>query len=104
MQAHTGRSRPNDRTEEMDAMDLERLERWASKHLAAGSRSVENAQDDSTGSYQSLQPALLEEPVRNSAPSAVKMEAGLRVCSRCGKPLHMSATACRECGEPAPRR
>ena len=104
MQAHSGRSRPNDRTEEMDALDLERLERWANKHLAADSHSVENAQDDSTGSYQSLQPTLLEKPVQTSAPSAVKIEAGLRVCTRCGKPLHMSATVCRECGEPAPRR
>ena len=37
-------------------------------------------------------------------PSMVKFEAGLRVCPRCGKPVHMSATTCRECGSPVPRR
>jgi len=34
----------------------------------------------------------------------VKMEAGLRLCARCGKPLHISATVCRSCGEPVPKR
>jgi hypothetical protein len=99
-----GRGRSNARTEDMDAVDLERLEQWASRHLAA-SNAAENSQGDATtGSFQSLAPSLVEEPVRGSVPSSVKMEAGLRVCSRCGKPLHMSATVCRECGEPAPRR
>jgi ribosomal protein L32 len=103
-QAHSGRGRPNARTEDMDAVDLERLEQWASRHLAE-SNSAENSKEDATtGSYQSLAPALVEEPVRGSSPSSVKIEAGLRVCPRCGKPLHMSATVCRECGEPAPRR
>jgi hypothetical protein len=103
-QTHSGRGRPNARTEDMDAVDLERLERWASQHLAE-SNSAENSKEDAaTGSYQSLAPTLAEEPVRGSAPSSVKIEAGLRVCPRCGKPLHMSATVCRECGEPAPRR
>ncbi len=37
-------------------------------------------------------------------PSKVKFEAGLRVCPGCGKPVHMSATTCRECGSPVPRR
>jgi ribosomal protein L32 len=103
-QPHSGRGRSNARTEDMDAVDLERLEQWASRHLVA-SNPAENSQGDTTtGSFQSLAPTLAEEPVRGSAPSSVKMEAGLRVCSRCGKPLHMSATVCRECGEPAPRR
>ena len=41
---------------------------------------------------------------QNSASPAMKMEAGLRVCPRCGKPLHMSATVCRSCGEPVAKR
>jgi ribosomal protein L32 len=103
-QAYSGRGRPNARTEDMDTMDLERLERWASRHTAASNFAENSNEDATTGSYQSLVPTLVEEPVRGSAPSSVKIEAGLRVCSRCGKPLHMSATVCRECGEPAPRR
>jgi ribosomal protein L32 len=103
-QAHSGRSRPNARTEDMDAVDLERLEQWASRHLAESNPAENSKEDAATGSYQSLAPTLVEEPVRGSAPSSVKIEAGLRVCPRCGKPLHMSATVCRECGEPAPRR
>ena len=105
MQTHSGRGRPNARTEDMDAVDLDRLARWASRHLPTASNPAENSQEDATtGSYQSLAPTMSEEPVRGSAPSSVKIEAGLRVCSHCGKPLHMSATVCRECGEPAPRR
>lgn len=33
-----------------------------------------------------------------------KVEAGLRVCPRCGKPLHLAATVCRECGAPTPKK
>jgi hypothetical protein len=33
-----------------------------------------------------------------------RIEAGLRVCPRCGKPVHMAATACGECGAAVPRR
>jgi ribosomal protein L40E len=38
------------------------------------------------------------------APAAVKAEAGLRVCPRCGRPLHLSAVTCRDCGAPVPKR
>jgi hypothetical protein len=36
--------------------------------------------------------------------SAVKLEAGLRVCPRCGKPVHLGAANCRECGALVPKR
>ena len=36
--------------------------------------------------------------------SAVKFEAGLRVCPRCKKPVHLGAATCRECGTPVPRQ
>lgn len=45
-------------------------------------------------------PALPSEP----PPAPIKSEAGLRICGRCGRPLHLSATTCRECGAPAPKR
>lgn len=31
-------------------------------------------------------------------------EAGLRVCPRCGKPIHLGADACRGCGISVPKR
>jgi hypothetical protein len=38
------------------------------------------------------------------APSSIKIEAGLRVCPRCGKPVHLGAANCRECGAAVPKR
>lgn len=43
-------------------------------------------------------------PVAPASPSGSRVEAGLRVCPRCGRPLHLSAVACRECGAPVPKR
>ena len=34
----------------------------------------------------------------------VKVEAGLRVCPRCGRPVHLGAESCRHCGAHVPRR
>jgi ribosomal protein L40E len=39
-----------------------------------------------------------------SVPSTIKVEAGLRVCPRCGRPVHLGAENCRQCGAPVPRR
>ena len=38
------------------------------------------------------------------AVAPAKAEAGLRICPRCGRPLHLSAVACRNCGAPVPKR
>jgi hypothetical protein len=37
-------------------------------------------------------------------PAKAKMEAGLRVCPRCGRPVHMGSVVCRECGAHVPKR
>lgn len=37
-------------------------------------------------------------------PGPPRVEAGLRVCPQCGKPLHMAAVVCRECGCNVPPR
>jgi hypothetical protein len=77
----------------MDAADLSRLEQWASGHGGKPVAAADPPQGlGTTVSHESLDAA------------AVKMEAGLRVCPRCGKPVHMSATVCRDCGEPVPKR
>ncbi len=94
---------PTARTEDMDAADLERLERWASRYKAASNHN-QQAGDESTTSHQALSVASPTAMARDSSPPVMKVEAGLRVCPRCGKPLHMSATVCRSCGEPVPKR
>jgi hypothetical protein len=98
---------PGGRTDELDAIDLERLERWASRWRNAVP-APPPADDASTTSHRALEPLpedeLEPEPDAPGEPPVLKMEAGLRVCPRCGKPLHMSATVCRTCGEPVPRR
>jgi hypothetical protein len=92
------RSHPEARTDDMDAADLERLEQWASRY--AGSPDADEAL---TGNSTAVHTPVGAHSQSSPRP-AVKMEAGLRVCTRCGKPLHMSATVCRHCGEPASRR
>ncbi len=93
-----GRTSSSSRTEDMDAVDLDRLEQWASRFPAA----KQNAQpgDLTTTSH----PSMGAVSSAATQPPVMKMEAGLRVCPGCGKPLHMSATVCRSCGEPVPRR
>ncbi|WP_165234357.1 hypothetical protein [Aquisphaera insulae] len=91
------------RTADMDALDLEQLEQWAQR-FQEPAVAVASAPVPSPSPSPSPLP-----PVPSPSPSplpsaAVKMEAGLRVCPRCGKPLHMSATVCRSCGEPVPKR
>ena len=88
----------------MDSEDLARIEKWAAKHQ--GRSSGPKVENDATpesvpivtgfGSAQALSGAV--------PPANVKFEAGLRVCPACGKPVHLSATTCRECGSPVPRR
>ena len=94
---------PAGRTEDMDAADLERLERWASRHQAASNHNQQLG-GESTTSHQALSAVSPTAMAQDSASPVMKMEAGLRVCSRCGKPLHISATVCRSCGEPVPKR
>jgi ribosomal protein L40E len=96
------------RTEEMDALDLANLDRWANRHAVTSRPGVQHQGQLTTGSHHTLGVAAvtapsLAEPLPEEANPIVKMEAGLRVCPRCGKPLHMSATVCRSCGEPVPK-
>jgi len=97
------RSHPTARTEDMDAADLERLKRWANRYQAASNHNQQPG-DDSTTSHQALNAVSPAAMAQDSSSPVMKMEAGLRVCHRCGKPLHMSATVCRSCGEPVPKR
>jgi ribosomal protein L40E len=90
------------RTQDMDTADLERLEQWANRYQA-GSNHNQQAGTATTTSHQALSAVSPAAMAQNSTSPVMKMEAGLRVCHRCGKPLHMSATVCRSCGEPVPK-
>jgi hypothetical protein len=101
------RAAPGDdgaRTEDMDIDDLARLGEWSARHMAdSGGR---HDQDSDTPPVLPALPGGGQGALSPSGhpQSLVKFEAGLRVCPRCGKPVHMSATTCRDCGVPVPRR
>lgn len=75
-------------TDEMNAVARAAIEQWSAAHLAGN---------------PPKHAAAAAAPSRKPA-ATVKSEAGLRVCQRCGKPLHLSAVTCRDCGAPVPRR
>lgn len=81
-------------TEELSPEEYAALERWSASHLARNSPAP-----------VPLTPAPPPAPpVATPAPPTTRVEAGLRVCPRCGRPIHLSAVACRECGAPVPKR
>jgi ribosomal protein L40E len=94
---------PTARTEDMDAADLELLERWASRYQAAANHNQQPG-GESTAPHQVPSAVSPTAMAQGRSSPVMKREAGLRVCPRCGKPLHISATVCRSCGEPVPKR
>jgi hypothetical protein len=93
-------SHPEAITDELSTADLAMLEQWTQKRLAAA-RPPANPPQESTMTIPAPVPAAA--PLR-PAPEGSKVEAGLRVCPRCGKPVHLSAIVCRECGAHVPKR
>ncbi len=85
---------PETPTAELSPSDLAALERWTHDHLA---RAANAGDAPSTATLKSTGPP--PEP-----PTVHRVEAGLRVCPRCGRPVHLGADKCRECGTPVPRR
>lgn len=84
---------PETRTDELDQNDLARLRRWAARHGVSTARPASSAQPPS--------PPAAAEPY--APPRAAQVEAGLRVCPKCGQPLHRNAVACPSCGAYAPK-
>jgi hypothetical protein len=103
-QYRTGRVEPDARTADLEPADLDRLARWSETHRGRGDESKPVGKQSPTLSSHRLGMASSIETGTPGNPSGVKMEAGFRICSRCKTPLHMSATVCRSCGEPAPKR
>ncbi|HEV3166561.1 MAG TPA: hypothetical protein VGZ22_21230 [Isosphaeraceae bacterium] len=78
---------PEALTEELSAVDAAMLDEWARGHLNKGGNPI--------GAASTV--------IQTTKPSG-KVEAGLRVCPKCGRPLHLSAVVCRDCGAPVPKR
>src|SRR5262249_49064371 len=97
------RGDPNARTDEMDGDDLAQLEEWAAQRSGSGSPNGGGG-NATTALVATASGTDFGQVAPGSPSSMVKFEAGLRVCPRCGKPVHLSATTCRECGSPVPRR
>jgi hypothetical protein len=102
---------PDSPTEELDEDDLAALNLWSDRHSGDGQGKGEaEPRPPSTEAGHGADADADSEVLPPPAPIAVesapvkRAEAGLRVCTRCGRPLHLSAVACRECGAPAPRR
>jgi predicted RNA-binding Zn-ribbon protein involved in translation (DUF1610 family) len=93
---------PDAKTADLDRDDLARLEEWSRRHTgrSPGDRGGDDATPTGVPHIQVGSTAYPGAP----APSVASFEAGLRVCPRCGKPVHLSATTCRECGAAVPRR
>jgi hypothetical protein len=95
------------RTEDLDANDLAQLDQWAGRyrsqtsHIDGPGSTTTNLLAATPGGDSTTQGALGAPAMPIT--SVVKFEAGLRVCPRCKKPIHLGATRCRECGNPVPR-
>lgn len=95
---------PETPTEDLGAVDLAALDRWSQSHLAASPSTGSGSAIGAAAAVPIPDPDPVAVPEPKPAVAAVKSEAGLRVCPRCGRPLHLSAVTCRECGTPAPKR
>lgn len=102
-----GQADPDTRTAELDVNDLAQLDQWAARYPTQR----ECAEDPglaSTGlvtvgaDVDPLHKISVLSPPRPTS-SVARFEAGMRVCPRCKKPVHLGAVTCRECGTPVPR-
>jgi hypothetical protein len=86
-------------TEELSSAELATLDQWRERRQAivAQTATTRAKEQDSTLTMEVPKP-------RTPASDRVKIEAGLRVCPRCGKPVHMSAIVCRDCGAHVPKK
>ena len=97
---------PESRTEELDDNDITALDRWTETHNArrqpASPSPARKTAEVTAPSKAEPAPAVTETMPLPTA--AMKVEAGLRVCPRCGRPVHLSSVVCRECGAHVPKR
>jgi hypothetical protein len=79
---------PESPTEDLAAVDAAMLDEWSRKHQ---------------GDAGSPPPAASSTTLQTTKPTG-RIEAGLRMCPKCGKPVHLGAVLCRSCGSPVPKR
>jgi hypothetical protein len=79
-------------TEELSTADLAALEQWKQR--------VAEARVPVADAHASTATMAVPPPPATGG----KVEAGLRVCPRCGKPVHLNSIVCRECGAHVPKR
>jgi hypothetical protein len=117
---------PESPTADLSPADLAALERWAKDHATRGTAGVERE----PGTIQFASPRALSPPsdriahtpavparavastfvpapvpeTKLASPAPPKVEAGLRLCPRCRRPVHLQAQTCSACGAPVPRR
>jgi hypothetical protein len=78
---------PESPTEELSSTDAATLAEWTRRHLGE----TGNPENASTTVIHTTKPIG-------------PMEVGLRVCPKCGRPLHLSALVCNDCGASVPKR
>jgi len=92
-------------TEELTAADLVALERWSQEQInKSGDGGGTDARGRAAAATTAAPPADPDPPADTAPVVPVRVEAGLRVCPRCGRPVHLSATTCRDCGVAVPKR
>jgi hypothetical protein len=85
---------PETPTEEMNQVDLTVLDRWSLEHRTRSG----GAPTERGTTTADVAPAL------EGRAFQVRAEAGLRVCPRCARPVHLGSDQCDECGIAVPRR
>jgi hypothetical protein len=117
---------PESPTADLSPADRAALERWAQDHATRATAGREHlpgtiqfapdappphspqdhpAQTPSTP-RSALNPNALA-PIPDTAlasPAPPRVEAGLRLCPKCGRPVHLQAQTCNSCGATVPRR
>jgi predicted RNA-binding Zn-ribbon protein involved in translation (DUF1610 family) len=96
---------PETPTADLAPADLAALERWTRDHMA---RAANSELDPSTARIEKLRlpstPPTAPAEIHVVETIAPRIEAGLRICPRCGKPVHLAAETCHSCGAAVPRR
>jgi len=93
-------------TEELSAEDIAMLEKWKQTRTGAGAGAGGEPTANAGGATTTLMPIAPKDKATapQTPPPGGKAEAGMRICPRCGKPVHLSAIVCRACGAHVPKR
>ena len=94
-------------TQELDDADLAALEDWSQAWRARAQDSEANGDGSEAALASPPDTNVVAPPAMTPItprPATVRVEAGLRVCPRCGRPIHLGADTCRDCGAHVPRR